>query len=380
MRSQLITSAALLLVAATLITPADAVCKNIGKKCGKDSPCCSNGWCDSKLRFCAVNCEPENSFSPKSCIPTPDCVNFETSFGNAKKFVQLDDFNGNPNEIDFYSDFKPNNALINSNGEMQLDLKYKGDAKNEVGNYGGFGATVTWTRLMKYGKVTALVKSASTSPGVVSSLITKSPGGDEIDFEWVGLDPSEVQSNYYFNNIPDWTKGKHHAVDVDTSKEYREYAIEWSPDKIVWWVAGKPARTLTREETKQADGSYKFPTELSHVQLSIWDGGMLAEGTAKWAGTPTNWSDKSKVYSMYVKSLKVECLNPGNATTEWPPAGYGPEKPKSKNNGKGGKDGNSKDASDSSSEQSNVSATTLSSTLYTAGFALVAVAISVIAF
>jgi hypothetical protein len=62
-------------------------------------------------------------------------------------------------------------------------MKYNGTRKNEAGNYGGFGATVTWTCFIEYGKVTAVVKSTSLSKGVVSSFIKRSPEGDEIDFE-----------------------------------------------------------------------------------------------------------------------------------------------------------------------------------------------------
>ncbi|KAI9598542.1 glycosyl hydrolases family 16-domain-containing protein [Syncephalis fuscata] len=318
-----IAAVASLLFAASL-TQVDAICKNFGAKCNKDSPCCLNGYCDSKPNFCAAGCDPENSYTTKSCYPKPACVNFETKFDNAKKLINANEYDANPNNYDWTSDFKPDYASINSNG-LQLDMKYQGDKKNDAGNYGGFGATVTWTRLLEYGKATVVMKSASTSPGVVSSFITKSPEGDEIDFEWVGKDPTEVQSNYYYNNELDYTKGSHHQMGVDTSKEFHEYAIEWMPDHVTWWIDGKAVRTLTRDSTAKMDnGTYKFPNKMSNVQFSIWDGGMGLKGTADWAGTPTNWSDKNKIYSMFVKSIKIECLYP-NATGSWPPAGYGPE-------------------------------------------------------
>ncbi|RKP25467.1 glycosyl hydrolases family 16-domain-containing protein, partial [Syncephalis pseudoplumigaleata] len=265
-----------------------ANCGELGRKCDKFSPCCSGGYCDSKLRFCAVNCDPENSYSAKSCFPRPGCVNFETNFGDAKKMTTLENYDGNYQKYELYSDFQPNNAHINGNGELQLDMKL-GTQKNKEGNYEGFGATVTWTRFMQYGRATVEMKSASLSPGVVSSFITKSPEGDEIDFEWVGKDPEEVQSNFYYNNELDYTKGAHHQVGADTSKTYNRYTIQWSPDEIAWLINDKVVRTAKRADTKQADGSYKFPNKMSRIQLSIWDGGMGAEGTAKWAGTPTRW-------------------------------------------------------------------------------------------
>ncbi|RKP22231.1 hypothetical protein SYNPS1DRAFT_26113 [Syncephalis pseudoplumigaleata] len=116
MHSQIIASAALLLLASALITPADANCGELGRKCDKFSPCCSGGYCDSKLRFCAVNCDPENSYSAKSCFPRPGCVNFETNFGDAKKMTTLENYDGNYQKYELYSDFQPNNAHINGNG------------------------------------------------------------------------------------------------------------------------------------------------------------------------------------------------------------------------------------------------------------------------
>jgi beta-glucanase (GH16 family) len=324
----LLAGTAALLLTATSIPGADAICEHFGKKCDKTSPCCKNGYCDSKPSFCADGCEPENSYSEKSCYPRPGCVNFETTFDDAKKLIQAVDYDANPNNYDFVSEFQPDHASID-NGHLRLDMKYS-NKKNEAGNYGGFGATVTWTRFIEYGKVTAVIKSASLSKGVVSSFITRSPEGDEIDFEWVGKNPTQVESNFYFNNELDWTKGGKHEVGGDTSKEFHEYTIEWMPDYITWYVDGKAIRTVRKTDTDRlSNGTYKFPNKLSRVQFSIWDGGSSAEGTAQWAGTPTDWSDKSRVYSMYVKSLKIECLYP-NKTGEWPPEGYGPIKDKKK--------------------------------------------------
>src|SRR5690242_10260680 len=112
--------------------------------------------------------------------------------------------------------------------------------------------------MLDYGKVTAKIKTGNTSPGVVNSMITMSPEGDEIDFEWVGKDKSEVQSNFYWNRQLDYTKGKHHSVGADATADFHEYAIEWSPDTINWWVNGKIIRTLQRSETLD-QGIYKFP-------------------------------------------------------------------------------------------------------------------------
>lgn len=54
---------------------------------------------------------------------------------------------------------------------------------------------------------------------------------------------------------------------------------------------------------------YKYPTEISRVAFSIWDGGMGAKGTADWAGCPTDWSKDGQVYTMYVDWVNVTCYS-----------------------------------------------------------------------
>jgi beta-glucanase (GH16 family) len=52
---------------------------------------------------------------------------------------------------------------------------------------------------MLYGTVSARIKSGSLGGGIISSFIFRSSlTGDEIDYEWVGKDSTEVQSNYYW--------------------------------------------------------------------------------------------------------------------------------------------------------------------------------------
>ncbi|CAG8766983.1 7289_t:CDS:2, partial [Acaulospora colombiana] len=93
-----------------------------------------------------------------------------------------------------------------------------------------------------------------------------------------------------------------------------------------WIVDGVLMRTLNRNSTYDpVEGLYKFPSAHSRIQFSIWDGGMGAPGTAKWAGTPTDWSNQNQVYTMYVDWVNITCMTPGDPTTPWPPPGYGPQ-------------------------------------------------------
>jgi hypothetical protein len=47
-----------------------------------------------------------------------------------------------------------------------------------------------------FGKITAVVKAADGA-GIVSSVILQSDDLDEIDWEWLGGDTTQVQSNYF---------------------------------------------------------------------------------------------------------------------------------------------------------------------------------------
>ncbi|KAG9289944.1 hypothetical protein G9A89_010250 [Geosiphon pyriformis] len=310
----------------------NAICQNFGKNCPEDAPCCNNGWCSNDPKFCSTGCEPGNSFSPKSCYPQPLCINQYDDFSKPS-LVPWQSFTGDPNQATWTSDFTPDYAAYTNDGQLALNMKYDGVNKNEKGNYQGFGSTVSSTRWLEYGTVTARIKTGSSTKGVVSSFIvstlikTKNMIGDEIDYEWVGLDPTEAQGNYYYNGTLDYTKGSHHKVGADTSAGFHTYTIEWMPEHIRWIIDGNIVRTSlksdTWDETLQA---YKFPSRLSRVQFSMWDGGMGAPGTADWAGSPTDWSDKNRAYTMYVDWVNITCYYTGNTSTTWPPEGYGPKK------------------------------------------------------
>lgn len=60
---------------------------------------------------------------------------------------------------------------------------------NEIG---GRGPTLNATSYMRYGKVSATLRSAGTG-GAVTAFILMADGGDEIDFEFLGGDKDQVQ-------------------------------------------------------------------------------------------------------------------------------------------------------------------------------------------
>ena len=100
-----------------------------------------------------------------------------------------------------------------------LNTEYMGDASKYDWVYSGFPNTTDGNLLMTmpkesvgtlfannhyiwYGKISGKIKS-SRGKGVVTAFILLSDTKDEVDFEFVGADLDNVQTNYYFQGILD---------------------------------------------------------------------------------------------------------------------------------------------------------------------------------
>ncbi|KAF9408712.1 hypothetical protein BGZ76_005807 [Entomortierella beljakovae] len=151
--------------------------------------------------------------------------------------------------------------------------------------------------------------------------------GDEIDYEWVGKEPTNVQSNFYWRTPAsmnpkdiDYSNTHHHQVNTNLSQGYQTYTIEWLPDKLTWSVNDQVVRTLLRSEVNGT----KYPSSPSQIQFSVWDGGLAEPETQAWAGGPTDWSENRPKYEMYVDWVDIKCLDPVDPlTTPWPPTNQG---------------------------------------------------------
>ncbi|KAJ1882307.1 putative glycosidase CRH2 [Coemansia sp. RSA 1722] len=279
--------------------------------CTEWSPCFREGYCDSDAMFCLWGlCDETKSFNSTSCWQPEGCASQLVTFDSSADVIGIRSYTGNPNANSYLSIFEPDNASV-VNGALQLQMNYQAEQNK------GFGATASGSHTIQYGRVTARVKTASVAPGVVSSFIIRNDQtGDEIDFEWVGRDPSQVQTNYYFNDILDYTKMVAYDVGADTSKDYHDYTIDWSENSIQWLVDGKVIRTVNKADTLDAaTGKYLFPTSEARVGFSIWDGGNSgAQGTQEWAGYPTPWGTGVS-YQMFVDSVDTKCTGGDQGTT-----------------------------------------------------------------
>lgn len=118
-----------------------------------------------------------------------------------------------------------------------------------------------------YGRYEVRMKAAKGS-GLVSSFFTytgpsdKKPW-DEIDIEFLGKDTTKMQANYFTNGVG----GHERLVDLgfDASADFHQYAIEWLPGAINWYVDG----TLVYS----AKGKPKsMPTNPGKIMVNLWPG------------------------------------------------------------------------------------------------------------
>jgi len=173
----------------------------------------------------------------------------------------------------------------------QLTMNARGQAPTLISNFHIF-----------FGRVDVIAKAA-TGTGIVSSLVLESDDLDEIDFEWLGGDTTQVQSNYFGKgDTTTYDRGAYHGVATPQSTFHR-YTVESSAETIVWSIDGTPVRTLNYAD---AQGGSRFPQTPFQVRFGIWAGGdpSNAPGTIEWAGGETDFNDVP--FTMTVQKITVQ--------------------------------------------------------------------------
>jgi endo-1,3-1,4-beta-glycanase ExoK len=139
-------------------------------------------------------------------------------------------------------------------------------------------------RFFGYGRFEARLKSVA-APGFVTGFFTytgptfNGAPHDEIDFEFLGKSPRQVQLNYFTDG-----KGGHDTtIDLgfDASADFHTYAFEWRPDSIRWFVDGR----LVHEETGERG---PLPSHPGKIYLHVWAGKDLEDwlGRISYPGHP----------------------------------------------------------------------------------------------
>lgn len=154
------------------------------------------------------------------------------------------------------------------NGALEITLRKE---KNNVRPY--TCADVQSRQLLSYGTFEVRMRAA-IAPGTVSTFFTYINGErDEIDFEILGRHAQKVQLNYFTNG----QGGHEYLADLDFNVDtMNDYAFEWLPDSIRWFINGKLVHEVHRKTGEP------FPTHPQKIYLSLWNGrGTNAE---QWLG------------------------------------------------------------------------------------------------
>lgn len=133
-----------------------------------------------------------------------------------------------------------------------------------------------------FGKVEVEMKAAP-GRGIVTSIVLESDDRDEIDWEWVGADQGNVQTNFFSKGVNEYIHGKTHGVAFNPMDGLHKYSIEWTPDFIIFKVDGAEIRRATPAE---AENGKKWPQTPTFIKLGTWVGGKPggSQGTIDWAG------------------------------------------------------------------------------------------------
>lgn len=157
-----------------------------------------------------------------------------------------------------------------------------------------------------FGRVELTVKAAPGA-GIVTSLVLESDVLDEIDIEWLGADPDELQTNYFGKGqTTTYNRGQFNPA-AGSQAGFITYTIDWTAERIVWSVAGTVVRTLSYADAE----ANKYPQTPMRVKFGAWSGGDPSNppGTISWARGPTEYTKGP--FRMVVSKLSVTDYSTG---------------------------------------------------------------------
>ena len=159
--------------------------------------------------------------------------------------------------------------------------------------------TISTGKYIFFGKV-EVVMQAAPGAGIVTSSVLQSDDLDEIDWEFVGSDNAQVQTNYFSKgDTSTYDRGAYHPVGNPTGS-FHTYTVEWTSTQVNWMIDGKSVRVLSA-----AAVGGKFPQTPMQIKLGTWCAGgkNSPEGTRQWAGGFTDFSKAP--FNAYYKSVSI---------------------------------------------------------------------------
>lgn len=110
---------------------------------------------------------------------------------------------------------------------------------------------------------------AAPGIGIVSTIVLQSDDLDEIDWEWLGGDNGQVQSNYFGKGQTlTYNRGAFHP-NPGNHDGFHKYTIEWTANQILWQIDGTTVRALSYASAEPG----QYPQTPMQLKLGIWSGG-----------------------------------------------------------------------------------------------------------
>ncbi|KAI9035264.1 glycoside hydrolase family 16 protein [Aspergillus affinis] len=215
------------------------------------------------------------------------------------------------NEGSYSADFTGGEGALDKWKTTGGKVSFGSDGAEFTINKKGDAPTIDTNFHIFFGKVEVTMKAAPGT-GVVSSIVLESDVLDEIDWEALGGDTTQIQTNYFGKgDTSSYDRATFETV-ATPQDTFHTYTVDWTKDQMSWAIDGNVVRTLAYNDAK---GGTRFPQTPMRLRLGIWAGGDSdnEEGTIQWAGGRTDYSGAP--YTMYVKSVKVTNYNPASSYT-----------------------------------------------------------------
>ena len=147
-------------------------------------------------------------------MPAPICSSQDFKFSSLDMIMQDTKYLGNASSAGWVASGAPKPFTDGSDQVVLLTLPEHSS-----------GTLLASTSYVWYGKMSATLKTSRTQ-GVVTAFILLSDVKDEIDFEFLGYDTNQAQSNFYWqgvNNCESFSRTRKCWADYDSYKQQESY-------------------------------------------------------------------------------------------------------------------------------------------------------------